>query len=51
MNREYYDFLYKTLIALRKEKNLSQKQVALLLGKPQSFVSKYENGERRLDLI
>jgi len=51
MKREYYDFLYKTLTSLRKEKNLSQKEVAILLGKPQSFVSKYENGERRLDLI
>ncbi len=51
MKREYYDFLYKTFTSLRKEKNLSQKEVAILLGKPQSFVSKYENGERRLDLI
>ncbi|HFS7498222.1 TPA: helix-turn-helix transcriptional regulator [Acinetobacter baumannii] len=51
MKREYYDFLYKTLTSLRKEKNLSQEEVAMLLGKPQSFVSKYENGERRLDLI
>lgn len=29
----------------------TQQQLSELLGKPQSFVSKYENGERRIDLI
>lgn len=28
---------------------MTQAQVAEQLGKPQSYVSKYENGERRLD--
>jgi len=51
MKREYYDFLCGILVLLRKEKNLSQKELAELLEKPQSFISKYENGERRLDLI
>ena len=33
----------------RVAKELTQKDVAKLLGLPQSYVSKYESGERRLD--
>lgn len=33
----------------RMAKNLSQTEVAARLGRPQSYVSKYETGERRLD--
>lgn len=36
---------------LRREADLTQVQVAAELGVPQSFVSKYESGERRLDVI
>lgn len=36
---------------LRKEAGLTQVQVAAALDVPQSFVSKYELGERRLDVI
>jgi transcriptional regulator with XRE-family HTH domain len=36
---------------LRREAGLKQTEVADRLGRPQSFVSKYEAGERRLDLI
>jgi transcriptional regulator with XRE-family HTH domain len=39
------------LRALRERHRLSQDEVATRLGKPQSFVSKYEGGERRLSLI
>ncbi|AZO34144.1 MAG: helix-turn-helix domain-containing protein [Mesorhizobium sp.] len=39
------------LISLRKAKGMTQAQVAEKLGRPQSFVAKYEGGERRLDII
>ncbi|QDU05724.1 Helix-turn-helix domain protein [Gimesia chilikensis] len=35
----------------RKEAGLRQDDVAERLGRPQSFVSKYESGERRLDIL
>jgi len=43
--------LQTLLRTIRKEAGLSQQELATRLGKPQSFVSKYESGERRLDLI
>lgn len=46
----YRSFL-KALVALRNEKDLSQAELAAKLGKPPSFVGKYELGERRLDVI
>ncbi len=39
------------LMGARVNLQLSQVEVALQLGKPQSFVSKYERGERRLDVV
>jgi transcriptional regulator with XRE-family HTH domain len=39
------------LRSIRTEAKLTQTEVAKRLGQPQSFVSKYESGERRLDLI
>lgn len=48
--REYTAFL-EVLVKARKRQKLTQQAMAKFLGKPQSFVSKYENGERRLDLI
>jgi len=35
----------------RKEAGLKQQEVAALLDKPQSFVAKYENGERQLNVL
>jgi transcriptional regulator with XRE-family HTH domain len=39
------------LRTIRQEAGLRQVDVAGRLGRPQSFVSKYESGQRRLDLV
>ena len=39
------------LIAARHARGLTQVQLARALGREQSFVSKYERGERRLDFV
>ncbi len=44
-------WLQALLIEARKAKGWTQADVAAGLGKPQSFVAKYETGERRLDVI
>ena len=36
---------------LRQERGLNQQQLANLLGVPQQCVSRYETGERRLDVL
>ena len=36
---------------LRKQAGMTQAELALRLGRPQSYVSKYERGERRLDVV
>ncbi|SDT69377.1 helix-turn-helix domain-containing protein [Jiangella sp. DSM 45060] len=46
-----YEHLCAVLRALRHEAGLTQYDVAGRLGTPQSFVSKYESGERRLDVV
>ncbi len=47
-NYERFRFL---LIEARSSTGLTQIDLARKLAKPQSFVSKYERGERRLDVI
>jgi transcriptional regulator with XRE-family HTH domain len=49
-SRDYERFC-ALLLAERKAAGLTQIDVARRLRKPQSFVSKYEQGERRLDII
>ena len=44
----YQAFLHR-LRAARKRAHLTQSEVALRLKKPQSYVSKCESGERRID--
>lgn len=48
--RNYRLFL-ELLINARKDAGVTQEQLAKRLNRPQSFVSKCENGERRLDVI
>lgn len=43
--------LLALLVNARREKGLTQADVAIALGKPQSFVAKYESSERRIDVI
>lgn len=40
----------KALKIIRINKGITQLQLANILKKPQSFISKYENGERRIDV-
>lgn len=46
-----YSRFRQLLIDYRSSKNITQAELAKLLKKPQSFISKYERGERRLDFV
>jgi transcriptional regulator with XRE-family HTH domain len=39
------------MVAARKQAGLTQHELARRLKRPQSFVAKYEGGERRIDVI
>lgn len=55
MRKSTYTTKYKKLIAglraARLESGITQVDLAKRLKRPQSFVAKYEQGERRLDVI
>jgi transcriptional regulator with XRE-family HTH domain len=44
-----YQIFRNFLVQARLDSGLTQTQIAEKLGKPQSYISKYERGERRLD--
>ena len=46
-----YAAVTRLLVAARQKAGLTQVDLAEVLGQTQSFVSKYERGERRLDVI
>jgi len=46
-----HERLRQLLVEVRKKANLTQEQLATRLSRPQSFVSKVERGERRLDVV
>ena len=50
-NRKQQQALLSLLRQLRTEAGLRQVDMAKALGKPQAFVSFYETGARRLDLL
>jgi transcriptional regulator with XRE-family HTH domain len=45
------EHLRAVLRQVRADAGLTQVDLAKRIGQPQSFVSKYESGERRLDLV
>lgn len=51
VHSDAYRAFCRALVDARKGAGLSQAQLARRLGKPASFVGKYEVGERRLDVI
>jgi transcriptional regulator with XRE-family HTH domain len=46
-----YERLIALLVAVRKKAEIRQQALAKRLRKPQSFVAKYEGGERRIDVV
>ena len=46
-----HETLIRCLIEARNDADMTQQALADHLGKPQSFVAKYETGERRLDVV
>jgi len=48
---QYRNIFIPLLRQLRLSKNLTQAEIAARLQVPQSYVSKYETGERRLDFV
>lgn len=46
-----YQYVIKWLANQRHISKITQTELSLMINKPQSFVSKYENGERRLDIV
>lgn len=46
-----YQFVIKTLREARIAQGITQENLARKLERPQSFVAKFENGERRLDIV
>jgi len=51
VHTDRYNRFLKLIIDARKRAGLTQQELADRLKKPQSYVSKYERGERRLDVI
>lgn len=50
IHQSNYKLFREMLTSIRLEKGLLQSDVAERVRKPQSFISKYERGERRLDV-
>jgi transcriptional regulator with XRE-family HTH domain len=48
---EEYEVFLQSLISARKNIGITQQDLAKKLKRPQSFVSKYERRERRLDVV
>ncbi|MBM3130226.1 MAG: helix-turn-helix transcriptional regulator [Chloroflexi bacterium] len=51
IHQEDYAFFLRHLRAIREQSGLTQEQVADEMGVTQTFISKCERGERRMDLL
>ncbi len=49
--RDHYEQFRLAMVAARKAASLTQAELGGRLNRPQSFVAKVENGERRLDVV
>lgn len=45
-----YEIFRRLIVQARRDAGLTQVEVAARLRKPQSFISKFERGERRIDV-
>lgn len=46
-----YGLFLAVIVQVRKEAGLTQSELASRIGKPQSYISKAERGERRIDVV
>ena len=46
-----YEYFRTLLVTAREKAGLTQVEVSTRMSRPQSFVAKYEGGERRLDVV
>jgi len=51
IHTERYAEFRRLLIEARVNSGVTQAEMASTLGRPQSYVSKYEHGDRRLDVV
>ncbi|MEZ5735881.1 MAG: helix-turn-helix transcriptional regulator [Novosphingobium sp.] len=51
LNSPRYDALREGIRAARKERGMTQVEVAKALGRPQSYVADFERRERRIDVV
>ncbi len=49
-SKEYQQIIH-ALKTIRIKQGITQQTLAKALGRPQSFIAKIENGERRLDVV
>ena len=51
VNPKDYEILGECLAAVRRRAGVTQDELAARLQKPQSFISAYERGQRRVDVL